>query len=537
MNKKRVLIGALVLALAAWMSAGAGFPPQPASAAAASVPGNYLIVGVDPDYESFDPGRAYEVYAQLVTNAVYNTLVNFEGSLDNLVPDLAESYEVAADATVFTFHLHQNAVFASGNPVTAADVVWSFTRLKNLAENPAFLADGIETIEAVDDHTVVIRLKGPDSAFLSKLTHAAFSVIDSKLASENGATDAADASAKDTAKLWFDSNSAGSGPYVLDSYVPKEQVVLRRNDKYWGQAAAFDRIIIRSIQDPGTQLMMLQKGDIDIAFNLGPENVKQLAGKKDVAIQEAMSLVISFLVMNNDEAVGGPMANPDVRRAVARAIDYEGLQEIAGAGCATPRSIIQLGFLGSLPAVDPAGARNVEEARELMKKAGFENGFKTTMHVPTVAVEGADLLTLAQKVQDDLKGIGIEIEIRPSDVTQAFGVYRDGKVPFGLFYWGPDYPDANNQLAFVAGGSVAGPRARWSEADAPELAALAKQAIAETDNAQRAEYLRKIQETMQDGSPFIVLLQHGRQFAVRSNVKNASYIDHCKLNLRAITKE
>ena len=527
MSRKWIAVGAFLLVIVATLS----------SCAFAADTSKYLIVAVDPDYESFDPGRAYEVYAQLVTNAVYNTLVNFEGSLDNLVPDLAESYEVTSDATVFTFRLNKDAAFASGNPVTAADVIWSYTRLKNLAENPAFLADGIESIEAADDHTVVIRLKGPDSSFLSKLTHSAFSVLDSKLASSNGATDAADAASKDTAKLWFDSNSAGSGPYVLDSYVPKEQVVLTRNEKYWGKPAAFERIVLRSIQDPGTQLMMLQKGDIDIAFNLGPENVKQLAGKPDVTIQEAMSLMISFLVMNNDESVGGPMAHPDVRRAIAKAIDYRGLQEIAGAGCATPYSIIQLGFLGSLPAVDPASARNVEEARELMKKAGQEKGFKTTMHVPTVAVEGADLLTLAQKVQDDLKAIGIELEIRPSDVTQAFGVYRDGKVPFGLFYWGPDYPDANNQLAFVAGGSVAGPRARWTAEQAPELAELARKAIGEIDNAKRAEYLAGIQEAMHDGSPFTVLLQHGRQYAVRSNVKNAGYIDHCKLNLRAITKE
>lgn len=496
-----------------------------------------LIIGVDPDYESFDPGRAYEAYAHIVINGAYNNLVHFQGNLDEIKPDLAETFEATPDAKTFTFHLKKDVKFASGNPITAADVVWSINRLKNLQENPAFLAKGIESITAPDDNTVVITLSEPDGAFLAKLTYSGFAVIDSKLATENGASDSANAKSDDSSKLWFDSHSAGSGPYAIESYTPKEQVVLKRNDNYWGTPAAFDKVIIKNIKDPGTQLMMLEKGDIDIAFNLGPENVKQLEGKEGITVMKAQSMTISFLAFNRDKSVGGPMANPDVARAVRCALDYKGLQAIAGAGCTTPASIIQVGYMGALPAVDVETAQNIEKSKELMKKAGYEKGFKTIMNVPSIAVEGTDLTTLAQKVQQDLKAIGIDIEIKPSDVTQAFGVYREGKSPFGLFYWGPDYPDPNNQLAFTPKGTVGSKRLRWTPEEAPEVVELVDKALVEVDAAKRTEYIQKIQEKMVDDSPIVTLLQFGRQYAVRSNVQGAEYIDPYKLDLRVISKK
>jgi peptide/nickel transport system substrate-binding protein len=539
MNRKTIATVICLLAISMTAFNMSGFPTEALGASeSASEANSNLIIALDPDYESFDPALAYEVYAQLVLNAVYNNLVHFDRTLDLPKPDLAKSYEVAQDAMTFTFELYEDAKFASGNPVTAADVVWSFNRLINIQGNPAFLAEGIDSVEAAGDHKVVIKLKEPDGAFLSKLTYSAFAVIDSQLAIKNGATDASDAKTADTAKLWFDSHGAGSGPYLLESYTPKEQVVLVRNKEYWGPVpGSFERIVLRTIPDPGAQLMMLQKGDVDIAFNLGPENVKQLEGKEGVDVKEAQTLVISFLAMNRDKDVSGPVANPAVEKAIRLAIDYKGIQEIGGKGSSTPVSIIQLGFLGALPPLDPARAQDAEQAKKLMKEAGYGDGFKTTLNVPTISVEGIDLLTVAQKIQEDLKVIGIELEIQPAEMTQTFSLYRDGKSPFGLFYWGPDYPDANNQLAFVVGGSVAGPRVRWNESDAPELAKLAKKCMVETDPDKRAGYIREIQTKMSEDSPYIVLLQHGRQYGVRSNVKDAFYIDNYKLDLRLINKK
>ena len=93
-------------------------------------------------------------------------------------------------------------------------------------------------------------------------------------------------------------------------------------------------------------------------------------GKEGIAVEQAQSLVISFLAMNRDKDIGGPVANPKVQQAIRLAIDYKGIQDIVGAGSATPASIIQLGFLGALPPLDPATARNTDEAKNVMAAAG-----------------------------------------------------------------------------------------------------------------------------------------------------------------------
>ena len=157
---KKVLI-TLICVITILVASACGF---------AAPAGSQLIIGLDPDYESFDPALSYEVYAQLVLNAVYNNLVRFERTLDQPKPDLAESYDISEDAKTFTFHLPKDAKFASGNTVTADDVVWSYNRVINMQGNPAFLAEGIDSIEARDKNTVVINLKEPDGAFLSKMT-------------------------------------------------------------------------------------------------------------------------------------------------------------------------------------------------------------------------------------------------------------------------------------------------------------------------------------------------------------------------------
>jgi len=524
----------IIMMLAAGCGGGSGNTADTAETQEPSDNIKQLIVALDPDYEAFDPGLAYEVYSLLVLHPVYDTLMQFEDTLDVPKYGVAESHEVTENGLTYTFKLRKGIKFASGNPLTSQDVKWSVERSIHLKGNGAFLADGIASIEAPDDETVVFILKEPDASFLTKLSYNAFAVIDSELAMENGATNAPDADTSDKAKLWFDSHSAGSGPYFIESYTPKVEVVLARNENYWGQAPYYDKVVLKTIPDPGTQLMMLEKGDIDVAFNLGPEHIKQLQGKEGIEIKKAQAMTITFMLMNRDPKIGGPIANPDVQKAIRLALDYQGMQTIAGEGSVTPVAPFQQGFLGTLPPKDLTTAQNIEKAKELMKQAGYENGFKTTLEVATLAVEGMDLPTLAQKIQNDLLQIGIETEIKTSDIMVALDPYRNGTQALSLWYWGPDYPDPNNQLAFLPGNSV-GLRANWTAEMNPQLAELGKKAAVEVDNAVRAQYLQEIQTMMDEDSAFAVLLQHARHYAIRDHVQGAEYIDLYKINLPKVS--
>jgi peptide/nickel transport system substrate-binding protein len=524
MSKRKTSVAALIAA--AMIAAAGGIFAAPAK---------QLIIALDPDYQTFDPALAYEVYAMMVIHPVYDTLMQFETGIDVLKYGAAESHTISADGLTYTFKLRKGIKFSSGTPLTAGDVKWSIERSINLKGNGAFLAEGVASVSAPDDSTVAIKLSAKDASFLTKLTSNTFAIVDSKTAIANGATNAADAQTADKAKLWFDGHSAGSGPYVLESYTPQVEVVLARNKAYWGKAPYYDKIILKAIKDPGAQLMMLQKNDIDVAFNLGPEQVKQVKDKKGIAIAKAQSMTLTFMLMNRDPQVGGPIANPDVQKAIRLALDYSGMQTIAGEGAITPVAPFQVGFFGALPAKDPKKAQNLAKAKELMKKAGYEKGFKTTFEVSTQTVEGMDLPTLAQKIQSDLKQINIETEIKTADIMVALDPYRKGKQALSLWYWGPDYPDPNNQLAFLPGSSV-GLRANWTAAMNPKLAALGEKAAIEVDSKARAADLKAIQEMMDADSAFAVLLQHARQYAYRSELKGAAYNDFYKLNLAYISK-
>ncbi|MBZ0287639.1 MAG: ABC transporter substrate-binding protein, partial [Anaerolineae bacterium] len=189
-------------------------------AAAAQDGGLIIATGLD-DVITFDPARSYETTNLTIQHATYNTLLEIHADdLNKIVPGLADSYEVSEDGLVYTFHLHPAAKFASGNPVTAEDVRFSWTRLKNIKGNPSFYADQIASLEVVDDQTLKVTLTVKYPAFATIVTAPALSVLDSAVAKEHGATDAEDADATDTANDWLTQNSAGSGPFNLTGWTP-----------------------------------------------------------------------------------------------------------------------------------------------------------------------------------------------------------------------------------------------------------------------------------------------------------------------------
>ena len=239
-------------------------PAEPTQAPAPAAAEAVLVVGwPESDTRTLDPHRQYEISPPQIMRAVYETLVTLPdkgATIDRVEPLLAESYEISDDALVYTFKLRSDAKFASGNPVTADDVVFSFKRLGNLQDNPSWLfSDHVASIEAADPSTVKITLKEPNAAFLSMLVSPNFAVMDSKVAQEQGGTDAEDAKDADKATDWLDGNSAGSGPYILKEWKRNEQVVIERNPNYWRGSAPFDRVIFRDIPDDAARQQALER--------------------------------------------------------------------------------------------------------------------------------------------------------------------------------------------------------------------------------------------------------------------------------------
>lgn len=514
-------------------TAPAASQEQPAATAGDAKP---LVVAIAEDTASLDPARSFETLPSIIHKATYDTLVTFPpDSVESVIPNLAKEWTISEDGLTYTFTLDERAKFADGSPVTAADVVYSFNRTKNISGNPSFLAETIASVEAPDDATVVLTLTAPDPSILAKLVFGAFSVVNQEVVAANGGDDSADAATVDTAETYLNSTSAGSGPYVLEKWEPSVETVLVRNENYWGDAPAIERVIFRNIPEAATQKIQLEAGDIDIAFDLSADQVPALQGNADVTVFEGLSDTLIFLKANNNPEVGGAMSDPLVQQAVRYALDYEGLRLLGGGQTVTPASMLPVGFLGAMEA-NSGIQRDVEKAKALLAEVGYADGLDVELAYPDFTYTGINFGTFAQKVQADLAEAGFNVTLAPAEVQVALEAYRQGTEPFGLWLWNPDYRDSLDYVEFLPDG-VVGLRTGWTgdNADA-DILALRDALKVETDDATRAGMFGEMQTYLMENGPYAPLFQPGMQVGLRSNVQGFAYNPQWRLDVAGLSK-
>src|SRR5262249_15706244 len=191
-------------------------------------------------------------------------------------PWLATDGPVAPDAKTYMFRLRRNVRFPSGNPMTSADVKWSFDRVRYVKSNPAFYLSSVEDILTPDASTVVLKLKAANPALLPILSSSSLGVVDSKLVSQKGGDASPDAKDKDKAEPFLLAQSPATGAFVLERYVPDQEIVLAKNPNHWRGAPKIERIVIRNITEPAAQKLQLERGDLDIATGLDQDQMRAL---------------------------------------------------------------------------------------------------------------------------------------------------------------------------------------------------------------------------------------------------------------------
>ena len=517
------LLASLLLVASAAPAAGAQSASDPRT----------LVIGAAFDIKSLDPARGFEQIGGLVHKSTYNTLVTLSDTdVSQIVPDLAETWEISPDAKMFTFHLRQGVRFhTSGNTMTSADVKWSIERAMGIKGNPSFLLDGITSIEAPDDLTVVVRKSDPDPAFIAKGSYPVFAVLDSKTVQSHGGVSGPTAATADTAEQWLNQNSAGTGPFVMTRYTPDSEVDLTKFDGYWAGDAPFDRVIVRNIPTAATQKLTLQAGDIDIATEITPDSVADLSADANVRVVSGTGSDIFFLLMNqNPDLTGGTMSNPTVQLAIRYALDYEGINALVGGPAQTPASILPIGFLGAY-GPDRAFKRDLDQARNLLSQAGFPNGFSVDLQYPTnFSRSGVSFDLVAQKIQADLAEAGINVTLKPGEINTELANYRAGQEGLGFWLWGPDYYDSNDYTAFLPEGIV-GKRANWTNANSDAtIQQLRDQINVETDLNTRAQLWQQAQDYLMQQGPWAVVVQPGIFIGTRANVQNYTYHPEWRVN-------
>lgn len=391
--------------------------------------GGTLRVGTEMDPDNLDPALAGTGPSINLIQSVYDSLMMLDEQLVP-VPHLAERIE-QTDELTYVFHLRLGVRFHNGREMTADDVVYSLERLRDdaTASPYSFYLLNVNTITATDTYTVEIRLDQPDATLLSNLARPNAGIVAREAVEANG----------DLRRVMV-----GTGPFKLAEWVPGSRIVLEKHDDYFiaGQPM-LDRIELQPITDETARTNALRTGAVDIIYPVPSKDVALLRGISGIEVIGGYDL---NYIMAQVNVTRPPFNNEQVRRAVAMALDREGIAIGAFDGYAVP--------LPGGPLVPPfwAGSDlalyaepNVEEARRILADAGYANGFTTSISIPAGY---AVYQRAAEMFQADLSKLGIHVEIDASEV----GIWLDKIWTSGNYdtylvrFWGIDFTDPDGAL-------------------------------------------------------------------------------------------
>jgi len=509
-------------------------PAAPATVAAPGGAANTLVFATNmSDLITLDPATMYAWTGILIVHTLYQTLVQYEGTdLSVIKPGLAEKWDIkdAGDHWEVTFNLRSGAKFASGNGITADDVVYSFQRVIALKQGPSYLfASNIgltkDSFKAVDPQTVVITLPKTASpqVFLSILTFTVGSIVDSKEVRAHEANG-------DMGNGWLLDHSAGSGPYTVDHWTKEVEVLLKTNPNYGATQPAVANVLVRHVLESTNQQFGLERGDIDIARNLSPDQIAALKGKPGVTTTTGDSMLLVYIGMNQSVAA---LADKNVREALRTAIDYDGLvNDLLKGNAKKVQTLVPQGLMGYNP--DAPFQADPQKAKSLLQQAGQGNLTLELLCPTGTAPGGAAWADIAAKLQSDFANAGITINIKQTQYSTLYDTYRANKHQLIMVEWGPDFPDPDANVGPFTEFDINSIATRQGWKDA--IGDKAKAAALLLDLTQREAAYKDITDYVLHNGPYAVLYQPTEVFGLRSNVKGFAWKANGWVDFAALTK-
>lgn len=478
-----------------------------------------LVLGLNiADAFSFDPARTVNYTPPLTLAAAYDTLVTMSpGHYDGVVANLATAWERLPEGLGWRFRLRPEAVFSSGSAVTAEDWRFSLERLRAIGDEPAQFLSDVTFVSSPGPGLLDIGLQAPDLPLLDTLAATNFVVLERRVVEAHGGTDLANARQADLATEWLNQNSAGSGAYVLTGWERNRRIELVANPHSWRGQPAYERIVVRHMADSTAQMRALQRGDIDVAFNLVPDQIGLLTSDEQVRIEGTTGLDFVYLALNGDPALNPALAVREARAAVGYAIDYDGLLEkMLGSKAVRPASFLPIGVRGSTPAIarEVGFRQDLDLARRLLATAGLAGGFTFELSYPDSAIAGVGYAALAKRLRSDLGRVGIDARLRAMDPTMLRTQFLAGKSQAALSFWSA--PVVSSRVWATA---MIDRVARRVDFDPPVgLGRFVERAASEPDAAAQSGLWVEFQKAMVYRAHVMVLFQPIYQVAVRKSV-------------------
>ena len=465
------------------------------------------------DPPTLDPHLSSDTTSAGVVVEIYSGLVALNTDLQ-LVPDVADSWEISEDGKVYTFHIRDNARFQDGKPITASDFKWSLERaaspdtaspvadtyLGDIVGVDAVLegnSTDIAGVRVIDDNTLQIEIDAPKAYFLAKLTYPTAYVLDRENVDAGGSS-------------WTDAPN-GSGPFKLAEYRVGERIVLERNENFYLEPAHLDSVIMNLAG--GQSMAMYENDEIDITgvslFELDRVLDPSEPLNKDLVIAPP-GFTVFYIGFNASEP---PFDDPKFRQALTYAVDKDLIANEVLSELVTPAyGILPPGFPGYNS--DLVGLEySPELARQLLGESKYPDAETRPRIVVTVPGTGGSIgLDMEVVIEMWRQELGVEVEIQQVEwATYLQDLNQNKFQAYGGSGWQADYPDPQDFLDILFHTDSALNHGNYSN---PELDAILEQARTEPDIERRVELYHEAEILIVQDAPLLPLWYTGEQYVL-----------------------
>ncbi len=446
---------------------------------------NTLVMVIESSPTNLDPRVGIDAFSERIDNLIFDDLLSRGDDL-NVAPGLAERWEIP-DPLTYVFHLHRGVTFHDGRSLTARDVKWTFDSLLQgkIRSTKAAVYRFVDRIDAPDDATVIFHMKEQDATLLWNLSDGAMGIVPYGSGEE------------------MTQHPIGSGPFKFVSAETDRDVVVERNDHYWGGPPKLEYVRFAVVPDATTEALELRKGSGDVTINsLTPDTVYTLARDPNLAVERAAGTRLAYLAFNLRDPI---LKDARVRQAIAYALDRRPMIEYLWRGQAEPaRSILpqqSWAYYGSVPAYN----HDVSKANQLLDAAGYPavNGVRFHITMKTSTDENTRLMVAV--MQQQLREAGIALDIRSFEFATFFSDVQHGAFQMYGLRWigGNEDPDifeyAFDSAKFPPNGAN---RGYYSN---PRVDALIDRARREIDPNVRKPLYAEVQRILAEDLPYIDL--------------------------------
>lgn len=492
---KKMLSLVIVVALCFTMLAGCG-----GSKTAGSEPAekkDELIVGLAAEPKALDPHPVNDVPSGNGLVQIYESLITQDVDM-NIEPQLAESWKQIDDLT-WEFKLKEGVKFHNGEELKASDVKFSFIRAAESARigHIVGMIDA-ENIEIVDDYTVRIPTKEPFSALLPSLCHTGAMILNEKAVTEAGEA--------------YGDNPVGTGPFKFVEWKRGDSLTFERFDDYHGEKAGVKKLVMRIIPERTNRVIELETGGIDVCYDVGANDIKRLEENEGIDVYRKISFSTSYLGLN---CLKEPFSDMKVRQAINYALDVDAIVNsvLKGVGT-TAKGPLTPNVPGAKLDLKPYGY-DLEKAKQLLKEAGYENGFKTELWTN----ENKDRINMAEIIQAQLKEVGIEVEVKILEWGAMLEGLNNKEQQMFILGWGNSTGDPDTGLYAPFHSSKhgkGGNRVCYTNKHVDELLELGRKTF---DTEKRNEIYAEIQQIVYDEAAWSLLYNKEVVMAAKKEVK------------------